>query len=107
MLIASRSPWCPAERTGARIAWGAPFGAGGHCPTCFRPRRCDVLRVVAVDVQVETIINRRPGEVAAYAGDATNAPEWYVNIKSVDWRTPPPVVVGSQIDFVAQFLGRR
>jgi hypothetical protein len=62
---------------------------------------------VAVDVQVETIINRRPGEVAAYAGDPTNAPEWYVNIKSVDWRTPPPIAVGSRMDFAAQFLGRR
>jgi len=62
---------------------------------------------VSVDVQVETIINRRPGEVAAYAGDPTNAPTWYVNITSVDWRTPPPVAVGSRMDFVARFLGRR
>jgi Polyketide cyclase / dehydrase and lipid transport len=30
-----------------------------------------------------------------------------VNIKSVDWKTPPPVMVGSTMDFVAQFLGRR
>jgi uncharacterized protein YndB with AHSA1/START domain len=62
---------------------------------------------VSVDVQVETTIARAPSEVAAYAGDPTNAPEWYVNIKSVQWRTPPPVAVGSRMDFVAQFLGRR
>jgi uncharacterized protein YndB with AHSA1/START domain len=62
---------------------------------------------VSVDVQVETTIARAPSEVAAYAGDPTNAPEWYVNIKSVQWRTPPPVAVGSRLDFVAQFLGRR
>ena len=62
---------------------------------------------MTVDVQVETTIARPPAEVAAYAGDPTNAPEWYVNIKSVGWETPPPVAIGSRMDFVAQFLGRR
>jgi hypothetical protein len=46
-------------------------------------------------------------EVAAFAGNPGNAPEWYVNIDSVEWRTPPPVAVGSCMDFVARFLGRR
>ncbi|PVG83947.1 ATPase [Nocardioides gansuensis] len=62
---------------------------------------------MAVDVTVETVIARPVPEVAAYAGDPTNAPEWYVNIRSVEWRTEPPVRVGSRMDFVAQFLGRR
>ena len=60
-----------------------------------------------VDVLTETTIRRPRAEVAAYAGDPSNAPEWYANISSVDWRTPPPVAVGSQLDFVASFLGRR
>jgi uncharacterized membrane protein len=62
---------------------------------------------MAVDVEVETVIARPVAEVAAYAGDPTNAPEWYANIRSVQWRTDPPVRVGSEMDFVAQFLGRR
>ncbi|GAA2824281.1 hypothetical protein GCM10010522_47480 [Kribbella solani] len=45
--------------------------------------------------------------VAAYAGDPSNAPEWYANIESVVWQSEPPVVVGSRMDFVAHFLGRR
>jgi uncharacterized protein YndB with AHSA1/START domain len=60
-----------------------------------------------VDVLTETVIRRPRDEVAAYVGDPTNAPEWYVNIGSVEWRTPPPVAVGSRMDFVATFLGRR
>jgi uncharacterized protein YndB with AHSA1/START domain len=60
-----------------------------------------------VDVVVSTAINRPPAEVAAYAGDPTHAPEWYVNIRSVEWETAPPVQVGSRMAFVAQFLGRR
>ena len=60
-----------------------------------------------VDVLTETVINRPPAEVAAYAGDPSNAPHWYVNIKSVEWTTPPPVRIGSKLAFVAQFLGRR
>ncbi len=61
----------------------------------------------AVDVLVETVIDRPVAEVAAYAGDPGNAPRWYVNIRSVEWRTPPPVALGSRMDFVATFLGRR
>jgi uncharacterized membrane protein len=60
-----------------------------------------------VDVRTETVIDRPCAEVADYAGDPAHAPEWYVNIASVEWRTPPPVAVGSQLDFVASFLGRR
>lgn len=62
---------------------------------------------MAVDVTVQTLIRRPVGEVAAFAGDPGNAPDWYVNIRSVHWRVPPPVQVGSRIDFVATFLGRR
>ena len=62
---------------------------------------------MAVDVQTETLINRPRDEVAAYAADPTNVPHWYVNIKSVNWKSPPPVSVGSRVAFVAQFLGRR
>lgn len=59
-----------------------------------------------VDVTVSIVIERPPADVAAYAGDPTNAPEWYSNIRSVRWQTEPPVRVGSRMDFVARFLGR-
>lgn len=62
---------------------------------------------MAVDVTVETRIDRPVEEVAAFAGDPGNAPSWYANIDSVRWQTPPPVQVGSRMDFVARFLGRQ
>jgi uncharacterized protein YndB with AHSA1/START domain len=63
--------------------------------------------MVAVDVVNETIIRRPPHEVAAYATNPDNVPRWYVNIESIEWKTAPPATVGSQMTFVAHFLGRR
>ncbi len=60
-----------------------------------------------VDVEVEAVIPFPHPEVASYAGDPTNAPAWYANIRSVTWRTAPPLGVGSRMDFEARFLGRR
>jgi uncharacterized membrane protein len=62
---------------------------------------------MALDVLTEIDIHRPCEQVAAYAGDPSNAPSWYVNIKSVEWETPPPIALGSRLAFVAQFLGRR
>jgi uncharacterized protein YndB with AHSA1/START domain len=62
---------------------------------------------MAVDVLTEIVIARPRADVASYAGNPDNAPEWYANIKSVEWKTAPPVRLGSRVAFVAQFLGRR
>lgn len=62
---------------------------------------------MAVDVLTEITIARPPNEVAAYAADPGNAPEWYENIESVTWRTEPPLRAGSEMTFVARFMGRR
>lgn len=60
-----------------------------------------------VDVVTEIEIARPREVVSAYAANPDHAPEWYVNIKSVEWQTPPAVAVGARAAFVAQFLGRR
>jgi uncharacterized membrane protein len=62
---------------------------------------------VAVDVLTEIEIERPREEVASYAGDPTNAPQWYENIRSIAWETEPPLRVGSRLAFVAEFLRRR
>lgn len=62
---------------------------------------------MTVDVLTEVVIERPPGEVAAYASDPANAPHWYANIETAAWTTPPPLAVGSQLAFVARFLRRR
>lgn len=60
-----------------------------------------------VDVSTSIVIHRPPAAVAAYAANPDNVPKWYVNIKSVEWKSTPPARVGSRIAFVAYFLGRR
>jgi hypothetical protein len=62
---------------------------------------------VSVDVLTEIVIDRPTAEVAAYATDPTNAPEWYANIDSVEWKSAPPATTGSAVAFVARFMGRR
>ena len=62
---------------------------------------------MSVDVTTDVTIARPIHTVSEYAANPDNAPSWYVNIKSVEWKTPPPMRIGSQVAFVAHFLGRR
>jgi hypothetical protein len=59
-----------------------------------------------VDVVTDILVGRSVDVVAAYAANPDNAPEWYQNISAAEWRTPPPLRIGSRIAFVARFLGR-
>lgn len=61
---------------------------------------------MSVDVSVTTTIDRPRGVVAAYAGDPSNAPTWYRRIERAEWKTEPPIALGSQIEFQARFLGK-
>ncbi len=62
---------------------------------------------MSLDVVTEITIHRPIGIVAAFATDPNNAQAWYVNIISVEWKTEPPLRVGSQVAFVAKFMRRR
>ena len=62
---------------------------------------------MAVDVLTEIEIARPREEVAAFAADPASATAWYENIERVEWRSDPPLAVGSRVAFVARFLGRR
>jgi uncharacterized membrane protein len=62
---------------------------------------------MGVDVSNSIVINRPRDAVAEFSMNPENAPRWYVNIKSVEWKTPLPLKVGSRVAFVAHFLGRR
>ncbi|MEO5666366.1 MAG: SRPBCC family protein [Nocardioides sp.] len=59
-----------------------------------------------LDVGVTEMILCPVEVVADYASDPTHAPEWYANISEVVWQTPPPLQVGTEVAFVARFLGR-
>jgi hypothetical protein len=60
-----------------------------------------------VDVESSIDIARPRVIVSSFAVDPDNAMAWYENIKAVQWETVRPLVVGSRIAFVAQFLGRQ
>jgi uncharacterized membrane protein len=62
---------------------------------------------MAIDVSVETLIERPPAEVASYAMDPDHEPTWISGIQSSHLLTDPPVQVGTQVERVAAFLGKR
>jgi hypothetical protein len=62
---------------------------------------------MGVDVATGIVIDRPRAEVAAYAADPDKATEWYGNIVAVEWRTPRPLAVGTEIEFTAEFMNRR
>jgi uncharacterized protein YndB with AHSA1/START domain len=62
---------------------------------------------VAEYVETEATIDAPLKDVASYAADPSNAPEWYENITSAEWETSPPLQERSRVAFVARWMDRR
>jgi uncharacterized membrane protein len=62
---------------------------------------------MAVDVTATASIDRPQDQVAAYLQDPANDTKWIGGLRSARLLTPRPVTVGSQVERVASFLGRR
>lgn len=59
-----------------------------------------------IEVSTEIVINKPIKVVADYVSNPDHAPDWYVNIKTIEWETEPPIRIGSKMAFKAQFLGK-
>ncbi len=60
-----------------------------------------------VNVITTIEINTSLEKLADFVFNPDNAPNWYVNIKSVEWKTQKPLQIGTQIAFKAEFLGKK
>jgi uncharacterized membrane protein len=60
-----------------------------------------------VDVMATATIDRPREEVAAYLRDPANDTTWIGGVRSARLLTPEPVRIGSRVERVAGFLGRR
>jgi hypothetical protein len=62
---------------------------------------------MAIDVRVSIGIPAPREDVASYAMDPTNDPDWIGGIRTARELTDPPLRVGSKVERMARFLGRR
>ncbi len=62
---------------------------------------------MAVDVTVETVINKPREQVAGFVMDPSNDMKWIGALKEVQLLTPPPVGVGARVERIAAFMGKR
>ena len=62
---------------------------------------------MSIDVTAETRIRRPREDVAAYATDPSNDPEWIGGVKEAHLLGDPPMREGGRVARVASFLGRR
>ena len=62
---------------------------------------------MAIDTRAVIAVGRPREEVAAYLRDPANDPSWIGGLRSARLVTGPPVGVGSRVERVASFLGRR
>ena len=60
-----------------------------------------------IEVVAERRIDAEPARVAEYAMDPANDPVWIGGIDRARWVTEPPLRVGSRVERIARFLGRR
>ncbi|MGH2694425.1 MAG: SRPBCC family protein [Actinomycetota bacterium] len=62
---------------------------------------------MGIDVTARIEIARPPGEVAAIAMEAENDTRWIGGISEARRLTPGPTAVGTRVERVAHFMGRR
>ncbi len=60
-----------------------------------------------MQVTAEVFVDRPPEWVFEFVSNFENNPRWQGGMVEARWLTPPPLVVGSQYEQVAKFLGRR
>ncbi len=60
-----------------------------------------------IHADASTIIRRSIAEVFAYVSDPTNEPAWHTDAAEARPLTAGPIGVGSRIEYVFPFMGRR
>jgi uncharacterized protein YndB with AHSA1/START domain len=62
---------------------------------------------MSIDVTAEVTIDRAPDDVWHFMTDPEHEPEWIGGLKSSRLQGEPPVRVGSRVERVASFLGKK
>src|SRR5205814_9866712 len=79
-----------ARRRGALAVLPAEPGSASMSSLPQRPDK-------TIDVSTAILIRCRRDEVAEFAADPDNAPQWHLNIKSVEWKSRKSLASGARI----------
>src|SRR5439155_11015368 len=104
--LRARQPGNPDRDPGLGADHRPPQGLRRDRPAAAVLRLLGRSTGMALDVTAAVRIEAPADDVAAVEFDPARDPEWIGGVDRIEWISPPPLAVGSQVRRIGGFMGR-